>query len=70
MNTNQKTLDKITKDMIVRKVAVRWPQTINVFGKHKVDFRCGGAHSVEQTAQARGCQDIDALVEDLNRAIQ
>jgi hypothetical protein len=61
---------KITKDMIVREVADRWPQTVAVFGNHKVDFCCGGAHSIEQTARARGCQDIDALVADLNRAIQ
>jgi hypothetical protein len=60
----------ITKDMIVREVADRWPQTVPVFGNHKVDFCCGGAHSIEQTARARGCQDIDALVADLNRAIQ
>jgi hypothetical protein len=60
----------ITKDMIVREVADRWPQTVAVFGNHKLDFCCGGAHSIEQTARARGCQDIDALVMDLNRAIQ
>lgn len=70
MNTNTKTESKITKDMIVRDVATRWPQTVNVFAKHNVDFCCGGAHSIEQTAQARGCQDVDALVSDLNRAIQ
>ena len=56
--------------MIVREVADRWPQTVAVFGNHKLDFCCGGAHSIEQTARARGCQDIDALVMDLNRAIQ
>ena len=60
----------ITKNMIVREVADRWPQTVAVFGDHKVDFCCGGAHSIEQTARARGCQDLDALVMDLNRAIQ
>jgi len=60
----------ITKDMIVREVADRWPQTVAVFGDHKVDFCCGGAHSIEQTARARGCQDMDGLVEDLNRVIQ
>jgi len=61
---------KITKDMIVREVADRWPQTVAVFGNHKVDFCCGGAHSIEQTARTRGCKDIDALIADLNRAIQ
>jgi hypothetical protein len=61
---------KITKDTIVREVADRWPQTVAVFGNHKVDFCCGGAHSIEQTARARGCEDIDALIADLNRAIE
>ena len=61
---------EITRDMIVREVTDRWPQTVAVFGNHKVDFCCGGAHSIEQTAQARGCRDIDALVADLNKAIQ
>lgn len=66
---NERLTMKITKDMIVREVADRWPQTIAVFGNHKVDFCCGGAHSIEQTAQARGCRDIDTLVADLNRAV-
>lgn len=61
---------KITKDMIVRDVTAKFPQTVNVFGNHKVDFCCGGAHSIEQTARARGCQDVDALVADLNRAVE
>ena len=70
MNTNQKIKEEITKSMIVREVADRWPQTVAVFGNHKVDFCCGGAHSIEQTAQARGRRDIDALVADLNAAIE
>jgi len=61
---------KITRDMIVREVADRWPQTVAVFSNHKVDFCCGGAHSIEQTARARGCEDVDALIENLNRAIE
>jgi regulator of cell morphogenesis and NO signaling len=60
---------RITKDMIVRDVTAKYPQTINVFGNHKVDFCCGGAHSIEQTANARGCKDLNALLADLNRAV-
>jgi hypothetical protein len=60
---------RITKDMIVKDVTARWPQTVAVFGNHKVDFCCGGAHSIEQTARARGCQDVDKLVADLNQAL-
>ena len=58
---------KITKEMIVRDVTRKYPQTVNVFGNHRVDFCCGGAHSIEQTARARGCKDLDALITDLNR---
>jgi regulator of cell morphogenesis and NO signaling len=61
---------KITKDMIVREVVERWPQTIAVFGNHGVDFCCGGAHSIEQTARARGCRDIETLIAELNRAAE
>ena len=60
---------KITKDMIVRDVITRWPETVSVFGNFGVDFCCGGAHSIEQTAHARGCRDLNALMSDLNRAI-
>lgn len=59
----------ITKDMIIREVANQWPETVAVFGEHRVDFCCGGAHSIEQTAQARGCRDINALLKDLNAAV-
>jgi len=61
---------KITKDMIVREVTKQYPQTVNVFGNHRVDFCCGGAHSIEQTARARGCKDLDALLADLNRVAE
>jgi|GEM_PF-4682491 len=60
----------ITPDMIVKEVTAQWPQTIAVFGNHRVDFCCGGAHSIAQTAQARGCRDVEALVRDLNEAIK
>lgn len=60
----------ITSDMIVRDVIERWPETISVFGNHQVDFCCGGAHSIEETARARGCRDVDALMADLNRAVE
>ncbi|MCS7048236.1 MAG: DUF542 domain-containing protein [Verrucomicrobiae bacterium] len=62
-------MDRITKDMIVREVVEKYPQTINVFRKHRVDFCCGGAHSIEETARARGCRDLEALLRDLNEAV-
>jgi iron-sulfur cluster repair protein YtfE (RIC family) len=59
----------ITKDMIIREVISKYPETVNIFGNHKVDFCCGGAHSIEQTAHACRVQDVDSLVKDLNDAI-
>lgn len=61
---------KITKDMIVREVTERWPETISVFGNHRVDFCCGGAHSIEQTARACGVAEMEALIVDLNRVVE
>lgn len=57
---------KITKDMTLKEVTKRYPEAINIFGNHRVDFCCGGAHSIEQTARAHGCKDLDALLTDLN----
>lgn len=62
-------MNKITKEMIVREVVEKYPQTVNVFGKHRVDFCCGGAHSIEETARAHGCRDLEALLRDLNEAV-
>ncbi|MDO8682618.1 MAG: DUF542 domain-containing protein [Armatimonadota bacterium] len=59
----------ITKDMIIREVIRQYPETINIFGAHKVDFCCGGAHSIEQTANACRVYDVDGLVTALNEAI-
>jgi len=60
----------ITKDMIIRDVARQYPQTISVFGNWKVDFCCGGSHSIEQTATACRVTDIDGLIAALNEAIK
>lgn len=59
----------ITKDMIIRDVITKYPETTSIFGNFKVDFCCGGAHSIEQTAHACSVTDIDGLVAALNQAI-
>jgi regulator of cell morphogenesis and NO signaling len=59
----------ITKDMIIREVVAKYPDTINIFGNYKVDFCCGGAHSIEQTAKACRVADIDGLVAALNAKV-
>lgn len=60
----------ISKDMVIRDVVARHPETLNVFGRYKVDFCCGGAHSIEMTARACGVSDIDGLMRELNRVVQ
>ncbi len=58
----------ITKEMIIREVTEKYPETINIFGKFKVDFCCAGSHSIEIIANACGVADVDALVTELNLA--
>lgn len=59
----------LTKDMIIREVIAQYPETVSVFGNFKVDFCCGGSHSIEQTTKARGVLNIDELVSTLNKTI-
>lgn len=59
----------ITKDMTIREVIRQYPETTSVFGNYKVDFCCGGAHSIEQTANACKVNDITDLMAALNKAI-
>ncbi|MBE7445558.1 MAG: DUF542 domain-containing protein [Planctomycetia bacterium] len=56
----------ITKNMVINDVIKKYPKTISVFSKFKVDSCCGGAGSIEKTA-AMSEVDIDALMEALNK---
>lgn len=57
----------ITKDMIINDVIRKYPKTITVFSKFKVDSCCGGGVSIEKTAGMSGV-DIDSLLQALNKA--
>jgi regulator of cell morphogenesis and NO signaling len=57
----------ITKDMIINDVIQKYPKTITVFSKFKVDSCCGGGVSIEKTAGMSGV-DIDSLLQALNKA--
>lgn len=59
----------ITKEMTVREVTQHYPETISIFGEFKVDFCCGGGHSIEQTARACGVSDLESLLWSLNQVI-
>lgn len=62
----------ITKDMSIIEVVQQYPATIEVFRKYGMGcFGCAAARfeNIEQGAQAHGI-DADALVVDLNKAVQ
>ncbi len=60
----------ITKEMVIRDVIREHPETTSVFGKYRVDFCCGGHHSIEETAKACRVSDIAGLVRALNEVAQ
>ena len=42
--------ENITKNMIINDVIKKYPKTISVFSKFKVDSCCGGGASIGKTA--------------------
>ena len=63
---------KINKQMKIDEVLRKYPETVEVFGKH--GFHCIGCaaasfESIEQGAVAHGI-DADELIEDLNKAVK
>ena len=58
----------VTKDMVINDVIKKYPKTIRIFNKFKVDACCGGGSSIEKTAGADGV-DIEALLKALNTSI-
>ncbi len=57
----------ITKDMVINDVIKKYPKTITIFSKYKVDSCCGGGFSIEKTAGMSGI-DMAALLTALNKA--
>lgn len=60
-------MTKISSDMIINDVIIRYPETIRVFNRFNVDACCGGGASIEATAEADGV-DVQALLLALNQA--
>lgn len=58
----------ITKEMVINDVIKKYPKTITVFSKFKVDSCCGGGFSIEKTAGASGI-DLKSLLEALNKVV-
>ena len=62
----------IAAEMRIGEILQKYPQTLNVFLRH--GLMCVGCavarfESIHQGAQAHGI-DVDALIKDLNRAVQ
>ena len=53
--------DIITKEMIVNDIIKRYPKTLAVFGKFKIDSCCGGGTSIEVAGKRDGA-DVDAML--------
>ncbi len=60
------TKGPIAKEMIINDVIVKYPKTIAVFNRFKVDACCGGGFSIEKTAKDDGV-DVLALLLELNK---
>lgn len=59
----------ITREDIINDVIKRYPQTIGVFNKLRVDSCCGGGQSIQKTATRDGV-DVTALIKALNESIE
>jgi len=61
----------ITKDMIIKDIVEKYPQTLPVFGQFQMGcLGCSGAlfETLEQGAMAHGI-DVEAMVKALNQIV-
>jgi len=56
---------KITADMTINDVIKKYPATIGVFNKFRLDSCCGGAQTLEKSAAEAGVS-IEELLANLN----
>lgn len=62
----------VTKEMSIREIVSKYPNTVSVFRKYGMEcFSCLAANwdSIEEGAHAHEI-DINALIVDINKAIQ
>ncbi len=55
----------ITEDMVINEVIKRYPDTIAIFNRFRVDACCGGGQAIKVTATRDGV-DVPALMAALN----
>jgi iron-sulfur cluster repair protein YtfE (RIC family) len=58
----------ITLDMKAGDIVRRWPETLKVFARYKLDLRCGGVHALEFAAQKHGF-NLEQMLEKLNAVL-
>lgn len=63
---------KITKDMTIKEVLEKYPETMKVFSKYNIG--CAGCFAasfekVQDIAKVHGT-DVDSLLEDLNKVVE
>jgi regulator of cell morphogenesis and NO signaling len=58
----------LTKEMIINDVIRKFPNTMKVFSKFKVDSCCGGGESIDTTAKVGGA-DVPQLMIELNEEV-
>ena len=56
---------RITGEMVINEVIRRYPRSIAVFNRFRVDSCCGGGESIERTASRDGVA-VEALLKALN----
>lgn len=56
---------EISRDTVINEIIKRYPETIAVFNRFRVDSCCGGGQSIEETASRDGV-DVEALLQALN----
>ena len=63
---------KITKDMSIKEVVEKYPQSVQVFMMHGlgcVGCAIANFENIEQGAMAHGI-DVNKLIDDLNKAVE
>jgi iron-sulfur cluster repair protein YtfE (RIC family) len=58
----------ITPNMLAGEIARKWPETLKVFARYKMDLRCGGVHALEFAAQKHGF-NLERMLEELNAVL-
>ncbi|MBI4667484.1 MAG: DUF542 domain-containing protein [Nitrospinae bacterium] len=62
-------MNAIAENMTINDVVNRYPETMKVFNRYKVDSCCGGAQSIKNAAELNGV-NLSKLLDDLTAAVK